>query len=106
MVETAPTNPVTVLADLGAVDSPRSTAPVRLTNRIDSVPDSLSGQRFPMLNLQYPRAPLEVTPKAERPCQACARPLTYVATMRGNALRAQVTVYRCDDCKRIEAEEE
>ena len=103
MVEAAPTNPDTMLADLGAVDTPRSTAPVHF--RIDSIPDGLSGQQFPKLNLRSPRAPVEGTPKAERPCQVCARPLTYVATMRGNALRPQVTVYRCNGCKRIETEE-
>ena len=49
---------------------------------------------------------LEVMPKAKRPCEACARPLTYVATMRGGGLRQMVTVYRCDCCKRVETEEE
>lgn len=39
------------------------------------------------------------------PCRLCARPLTYVATMRGIGLRPEVTVYRCDHCKRIETEE-
>ncbi len=49
---------------------------------------------------------LEVMPKAKRPCEVCARPLTYLATMRGDGLRPMITVYRCDHCKRIETEEE
>ena len=49
---------------------------------------------------------LEVMPKAKRPCEVCARPSTYLATMRGYGLRPIVTVYRCDHCKRIETEEE
>jgi hypothetical protein len=48
---------------------------------------------------------LEVMPKAKRPCEVCARPLTYVATMRGVGLRPMATVYRCEHCKRIETEE-
>ena len=43
---------------------------------------------------------------AQRPCEICACPLTYVATMRGIGLRPKVTVYRCDHCKRIVTEEE
>jgi hypothetical protein len=46
-----------------------------------------------------------VVEKANPPCSLCARPLTYVATMRSIGLRPEVTVYRCDHCKRIETEE-
>jgi len=49
-------------------------------------------------------SPLEMTPKAEAQCEICARPLTYVATIRGIGLRPKVTVFRCDHCKRIETE--
>lgn len=49
---------------------------------------------------------LRVAEKADPPCRLCGRPLIYVATMRGIGLRPEVTVYRCDHCKRIETEEE
>jgi hypothetical protein len=76
---------------------PHSTAPVH-ENRIDSVPDGFK--------VFTPRSPIEVTPMAQRPCEICACPLTYVATMRGIGLRPKVTVYRCNHCKRIVTEEE
>lgn len=88
---------------------PHSTAPVSAHDRMANQVKVFTNNRGSKFQCSAEPATfldsVKAAEKADPPCRLCARRLTYVATMRGIGLRPEVTVYRCDHCKRIETEE-
>lgn len=42
--------------------------------------------------------------RPERPCEVCGLPMVFVSTLTRSGLSPKTTIYRCDDCRRIEIE--